>query len=113
MADEGLARLCTEDYKQPHAGNLKNMFIHLTNFSLNKESDNYKPPTEDFLNDDTGSKRLLSSAWNSLEEAGYDVDEIKEKIKDTLRKSIVTMEPYLLNTYHMRINADETKAKCF
>jgi hypothetical protein len=113
LADEGLARLCTEDYKQPHSGNLKNMFIHLTNFSLNKESDNYKPPTEDFLNDDTGSKRLLSSAWNSLEEAGYDVDEIKEKIKDTLRKSIVTMEPYLLNTYHTRINADETGAKCF
>lgn len=70
LADEGLARLCTEDYKQPHAGNLKNMFIHLTNFSLNKESDNYKPPTEDFLTDDTGSKRLLTTTWKTLEEEG-------------------------------------------
>ena len=46
------------------------MFIHLTNFSLNKESDNYKPPTEDFLTDDTGSKRLLTTAWKTLEEEG-------------------------------------------
>lgn len=76
LADEGLARLCTEDYKMPHAGNLKNMFIHLTNFSLNKESDNYKPPTEDFMADDTGSKRLLTTAWKALEEAGCDVEEI-------------------------------------
>lgn len=100
LADEGLARLCTEDYQVPHAGNLKQMFIHLTNYSLNKESENYKPPTEDFLNDDSGSKRLLTTAWKTLAEQGHDVEEIKEKIKDTLRKSIITMEPYLTNTYH-------------
>lgn len=104
LADEGLARLCTEDYKQPHAGNLRNMFIHLTNFSLNKESDNYKPPAEDFLTDDTGHKRLLTTAWKTLEEDGKNIEEIKEKIKDTLRKSIITMEPYLKNTYRNRIS---------
>jgi len=76
LADEGLARLCTEDYKMPYAGNMKNMFIHLTNFSLNKESDNYKAPTEDFMTDDKGSKRLLTTAWKTLEEQGHDVDEI-------------------------------------
>ena len=42
------------------------MFIHLTNFSLNKESDNYKPPAEDFFIDDTGHKRLLTTAWKTL-----------------------------------------------
>ena len=41
LADEGLARLCTENYKQPTPANMKNMFMHLTNFSLNKNSDNY------------------------------------------------------------------------
>jgi hypothetical protein len=76
------------------------MFIHLTNYSLNKESDNYIPPTEDFLTDDTGSKRLLTTAWKSLEEQGCDVEEIQEKIRQTLRKSIITLEPYLLNNYH-------------
>jgi len=113
LADEGLARLCTEDYKQPHAGNLKNIFIHLTNFSLNKESDNYKPPAEDFFSDDTGHKRLLTTAWKTLEEDGKNIEEIKEKIKDTLRKSIITMEPYLKNTYRNRISQDHLNSKCF
>lgn len=89
------------------------MFIHLTNFSLNKESDNYKPPAEDFFTDDTGSKRLLTSTWKVLEEAGQNVEEIKEKIRDTLRKSIITMEPYLTNTYHMKVDPDHSKSKCF
>ena len=49
LCDEGLARFCTEDYRQPTPQNMKNMFMHLTNFSLNKHSENYKPPEDDFL----------------------------------------------------------------
>ena len=65
LCDEGLARFCTEDYRQPTPQNLKNMFMHLTNFSLNKNSDKYKAPDEDFLEEgnDKGSKRLISTTW--------------------------------------------------
>jgi hypothetical protein len=63
ICDEGLARFCTSDYKVPTKENMKNMFMHLTNFSLNKNSDNYKAPDVDFLQDDSGSKRLLSSLY--------------------------------------------------
>lgn len=57
---------------------MKNMFMHLTNFTLNKQSENYKAPDEDFLTEgqDTGSKRLLSSLWVTLEEEGHDVEAI-------------------------------------
>ena len=41
------------------------------------------------------------------------MEQIKESIKDTLRKSIVTMEPYLMSMYHSRINPDHESAKCF
>ena len=68
LANEGLARLCTENYRQPTKENMKNMFMHLTNFSLNKNSDNYKAPTDDFLKSDNGSKRLMSSLWKLIEE---------------------------------------------
>ena len=60
LADEGLVRVCTENYKVPTKENMKNMFIHLTNFSLNKNSDNYQAPDEDFQDNNEGSKRLLS-----------------------------------------------------
>lgn len=92
---------------------MKNMFSHLTNFSLNKESKDYKPPEEDFLTSDTGSKRLLSSTWKVLEAEGHNVDDIKEKIKDTIRKSVISIEPYLIQYYHSRVNKDHLKSKCF
>ncbi len=76
LADEGLARLCTEDYVPPNAQNMRNMFSHLTNFSLNKESDKYKEPGEEFLTDGSGNKRLLTVTWKTMEEQGLDVQEI-------------------------------------
>lgn len=77
VCNEGLARFCTQDYKAPTKENLKNLYMHLTNFSLNKNSDTYKAPEEDFLTDDSGSKRLLSGLYKTLEEEGYDVVKIK------------------------------------
>jgi tubulin polyglutamylase TTLL6/13 len=35
------ARFCTEAYKRPTNSNLKNNFMHLTNYAINKFSDNY------------------------------------------------------------------------
>ena len=41
IADEGLVRLCTEDYNPPDPSNLHNLLSHLTNYSLNKLSENF------------------------------------------------------------------------
>jgi len=79
---------------------MKKMFMHLTNFSLNKNSENYVAPKEDFLESDDGSKRLLSNLWKTLEEKGQDVSVIKDKINDTVRKAVITMEPYLIHSHH-------------
>lgn len=97
LCDEGLARLCTEPYRQPTQNNMKNMFMHLTNFSLNKNSENYKAPDENFLENNEGSKRLLSALWVTLEEQGYDIPMVKERINDTIKKAVITMEPYLIH----------------
>ena len=111
LCDEGLARFCTENYAMPHAGNMKNLFMHLTNFSLNKQSENYVQPEDDFLEEDKdqGSKRLLSSLWETLEEEGHDVEAIQESIRDTVRKSIISLEPYLYHYYRRDITKNEDK----
>ena len=36
------ARFCTEDYEKPTAKNLDNAFMHLTNYAINKEAENYQ-----------------------------------------------------------------------
>lgn len=100
LCEEGIARLCTDNYRQPNAANMKNMFMHLTNFSLNKNSENYQNPDANFQENNEGSKRLLSALWLTLEEQGYDVDLVKERIADTCKKAVVTMEPYLIHQYH-------------
>lgn len=44
-------RLATEPYKKPTSENLKNLFMHLTNYSVNKHSKMYVD------NETSGSKR--------------------------------------------------------
>ena len=41
VCDEGLARFCTEDYEKPTKENFSKLYMHLTNYSLNKLSENY------------------------------------------------------------------------
>jgi len=46
LCDEGLARFCTHNYKKPDHTNIKDLYMHLTNFSLNKNSQRFKAPGE-------------------------------------------------------------------
>jgi len=42
ICDEGIARFCTSNYKKPDGLNMKNLYMHLTNYSLNKQSEKFK-----------------------------------------------------------------------
>lgn len=47
--------------------NLRNMFMHLTNYSLNKNSDKFKKPDASFMNAaDNSSKQLLTNVYKKL-----------------------------------------------
>lgn len=39
---EGLARFATEAYESPVGANLGNLFMHLTNYAINKENENFQ-----------------------------------------------------------------------
>jgi tubulin polyglutamylase TTLL6/13 len=39
--EEGLARFATIPYQEPNNRNLNNMYMHLTNYAINKNSSNY------------------------------------------------------------------------
>ena len=64
IADEGLVRLCTEDYEKADASNMHKLLGHLTNFSLNKNSENYQNSEHlDQFSLENASKRPLSSVF--------------------------------------------------
>ncbi len=46
MYEEGLVRFATEKY-EPNFDNAESLFAHLTNYSLNKYSENYVPNDDD------------------------------------------------------------------
>ena len=39
---DGLARFATVPYQKPNDKNMKNLFMHLTNFAINKENENFE-----------------------------------------------------------------------
>lgn len=84
LADEGLARFCTEPYQKPSKDNLSKVYMHLTNYSLNKIADNFIDETdvEDIMEPNHCSKRTLTALWKQIEEEHGDVvGPIKENIK--------------------------------
>ena len=45
---EGLTRFATEEYNKGGAGGDDNLFMHLTNYAINKESEKFQENEDDF-----------------------------------------------------------------
>ena len=63
---DGLARFATEKYKMPNEKNIDNLFMHLTNYAINKEADGFIQ-NEDWKESDVGHKRSLSSILEHID----------------------------------------------
>lgn len=81
------ARFCTEPYQRPTAKNMDNVFMHLTNFALNKESENYEEAGGD---DDEGHKRSLGAILKILGQEGCDTAHFMDQVKDLIVKTVIT-----------------------
>ena len=88
---EGLARFATEKYESPFKGNMENMFMHLTNYAINKQSENFEA-NEDENIDDSGSKRSVSSIFKHIEEheTGHTAEKIWNQIEDIAVKTLIS-----------------------
>ena len=51
--------MCTEKYEQPTASNMGSLCTHLTNYSINKDSDAFVQPED--VHDDSSHKRTVTS----------------------------------------------------
>ena len=68
ICQEGLARFCTEPYEKPSKSNMKKVFMHLTNYSLNKTSDKFVDETKirNINEPNNGSKRTLTALFKQI-----------------------------------------------
>jgi tubulin polyglutamylase TTLL6/13 len=65
MYKEGLSRFATEIYQPPNNNNLDNLFMHLTNYAINKNSSKFIFNKSDD-NDSIGHKRSLTYIFRYL-----------------------------------------------
>lgn len=109
---EGLARLATEKYVAPKGKNMKNQFIHLTNYAINKNNENYEFNTQEDRAD-VGHKRSLEFVWNYIKKNGGNPNKVKRKIKKCIIKTFCAVHPYLTRIYREAQPNDFANNKCF
>ncbi|NWR74801.1 TTL11 polyglutamylase, partial [Centropus unirufus] len=109
IAKDGLSRFCTEPYQEPTLKNLHQVFMHLTNYSLNIHSGN-------FIHSDsvsTGSKRTFSSILCRLSSRGADVKKLWSDIISLVIKTIIALTPELKVYYQSDIPVGKPGPTCF
>lgn len=72
---DGMARFATEEYDIKDTPNYDNLCMHLTNYAINKESENYEHG--DNADDDTGHKRSTKVVFERMANEGVDIDKIE------------------------------------
>lgn len=111
LCDEGLARFATEDYEHISKENLRNYYMHLTNYSLNKMNPKFIY-SEELTDIHLGSKRTLSSLWKSIEKQGIDKNFIMIRIEELIVNFLKSMQPFLLFDYKTAFGGKDN-GKCF
>ncbi|XP_044014149.1 tubulin polyglutamylase TTLL13, partial [Aphidius gifuensis] len=105
--NDGLARFATSRYKEPTSYNTSNVFMHLTNYAVNKHSRMY-------VNDDEfGSKRKISTLNQILKINGCNVDELWSKIDEIIVKTILSAYPILKHNYKTCFSTHDLTYACF
>jgi len=110
LFEDGLVRFATVEYQQPTEENIDNTYIHLTNYAINKNNENFIFDEE---NSDKGHKRTLKSFWKSLNATGIATDVIEEEIKDIIVKTFLSVQPQLAHQYKSWIVDDVDGSSCF
>lgn len=100
---EGLARFATSAYVPPIGSNLNNLYMHLTNYAINKEANNFKQNQGD--EDTSGHKRSMTSIFNRIsEDAKFNVDlqtgeQCWKQIQELVVKTIIACHQPIAHVY--------------
>jgi Tubulin-tyrosine ligase family len=73
------------------------MFVHLTNYSLNKDNAQFRQATS--VEDETSHKRTITNLYKRLEKDGHNVEEIQGEINDIIIKTLLAIQPELAHSY--------------
>ena len=115
--NEGLVRICTTPYCEPNFSNLHIPFMHLTNYSINKENPTFRQNNSGTTAEDDcdAKKQSLAWLWSYLVNQGHNKDQIWTAISDIIVKTLISIQPSLAHTYNKCKSTDQDKTPftCF
>ncbi|CAN0111210.1 unnamed protein product [Scytosiphon promiscuus] len=106
---DGLTRFCTEEYARAAGDNLGRRCMHLTNYAVNKSSENFVA-NDHADRDDLGSKRSLRwlLGWVAAERGGQEkADALWRKMGEAITRTLVSALPTLHREYLHTFGRDE------
>ncbi|OMJ90247.1 hypothetical protein SteCoe_7451 [Stentor coeruleus] len=112
LHEDGLTRLATEPYSNPDNINFSDMYVHLTNYAINKNNPKFKFNSNSNV-DNVGHKRSLKSTYEYLKNQGKDVEELQGKIEDIILKTLCSVQPSVAHIYKTCQPEDFTNGMCF
>jgi len=104
--NDGLTRFGTKKYKRPNKKNIYEVYMHITNYSLNKKSEQFKDIAS--VEEESASKRKISTTLRQLRRKGKNVqshwfwDEVDEIVSKTLSALCLPIYP------HVFLNSEKT-----
>ncbi|KAH9517093.1 Tubulin polyglutamylase ttll4 [Dermatophagoides farinae] len=106
--DEGLVRFAANRYSNS-VDDIKNQFIHLTNYSVNKNCVEYVPSSN--VDGQDGHKWTLKTLWKHLSMTrNLDVDQIWQQIIDLIVKTVISSESNILTLLKQNL---KNRRSCF
>ncbi|CAF0804560.1 unnamed protein product [Rotaria sordida] len=99
--NNGLVRMSTEKYEIPNRKNASHLFMHLTNYSVNKYNVDYEISTSNTNAENTGSKRSLKFLFEYLRTQNQDATTLWKDIQNIVIKTVFLAQPHLFAAYRM------------
>ncbi|XP_064189483.1 tubulin polyglutamylase TTLL7 [Anguilla rostrata] len=97
LYNDGLVRMGTEKYHVPNESNLNQLYMHLTNYSVNKHNENFERDETA----DKGSKRSIGWFTEFLRTHDHDVAKFWGDVSELVVKTLIVAEPHVLHAYRM------------
>eukprot|EP00659_Diplonema_papillatum_P020453 gene20453-31488_t len=98
LFDDGLVRLCTVDYQKPAEDNLNDLQMHLTNYAINRLSENFVF-NHDADDGSIGHKRDFAFFNKWLEAEGHSSVKVWTRIEKVIVKTLLAAQPLLAHVY--------------
>lgn len=108
---DGLVRFCTTRYVPPDTSNIDCSYMHLTNYAINKNNENYVENNND---DQNCSKRSLLWLWEWLASEGKNSVIVWKAIVDVIVKTLVATQAHLKRNYNSsKLGENDSPLTCF